>query len=77
VGTVIRGHEFRYSTVDAWEGRPEELTLAMERGTGFQAGRDGLVFGNVLALYTHVLASGTPQWASGLVAAARRRKSSR
>ncbi len=77
VGSVIRGHEFRYSTVDAWDGQPEELTLAMERGTGFQGGRDGLVFGNVLALYTHVLASGTPAWASGLVAAARRRKSSR
>jgi len=77
VGTVIRGHEFRYSTVDAWDGQPEALTLTMERGTGFQSGRDGLVSGNVLALYTHVLASGTPEWAPGLVAAARRHAAGR
>lgn len=71
IGTTIKGHEFRYSTVDAWEGQPEELALNMERGTGFQAGRDGLIKKNVLALYTHVLASGTPEWARGLVRAAR------
>ena len=72
VGTRIKGHEFRYSTVHHWEGRPEELVLAMERGTGFAGGRDGLVKKNALALYTHVMASGTPQWVAGFIAAARR-----
>ena len=71
-GTEIRGHEFRYSTVARWEGRPEALVMRVERGTGFQAGRDGLVYKNTLALYTHVLASGAPAWADGLIRAARR-----
>ena len=71
VGTVVRGHEFRYSTVARWEGDTGALALRMERGTGFVDGRDGLVRNNTLALYTHVLASGTPQWAEGILAAAR------
>ncbi|HHB76787.1 MAG TPA: cobyrinic acid a,c-diamide synthase, partial [Desulfobulbus sp.] len=44
--------------------------LKVERGTGFVSRRDGLVKNNVLALYTHVLAPGTPDWAAGLVRAA-------
>jgi len=72
VGIRIKGHEFRYSIVKNWEGDPEDLVLEMERGTGFRDGHDGLVKNNVLALYTHVLASGTPQWAEGFIAAARR-----
>ncbi len=71
VGTVVRGHEFRYSTVARWEGDTGALALRMERGTGFVDGRDGLIRNNTLALYTHVLASGTPQWAEGILAAAR------
>jgi len=72
-GTVIRGHEFRYSTVDQWPGNPGRLVFRVERGTGFTEGRDGLLNNgkNVLALYTHVLAPATPQWADGLVRAAR------
>jgi cobyrinic acid a,c-diamide synthase len=72
VGTRIKGHEFRYSTVHSWDGRPEDLAFSMERGTGFFAGRDGLVKNNALALYTHVLSPGAPQWAEGFIAAARR-----
>ncbi|MCI5122237.1 MAG: cobyrinic acid a,c-diamide synthase, partial [Candidatus Electrothrix sp. AUS4] len=49
-----------------------ELALRMERGTGFQGKRDGLVKKNVLALYTHVIAPGTPEWAAGLLRAASR-----
>jgi cobyrinic acid a,c-diamide synthase len=63
----IRGHEFRYSTVLDWQGRTEELALKMTRGQGFMAGRDGLTVNNVLALYTHVHADGTPQWAEGFM----------
>ncbi len=74
VGTRIKGHEFRYSTVDQWEGSSDELTLRMERGTGFMEKRDGLQKKNVLALYTHVLASGTPEWAAGLLRAAQKHK---
>jgi cobyrinic acid a,c-diamide synthase len=72
VGARIKGHEFRYSTVHQWDGAPEDLVLQMERGAGFSGGRDGLVKNNVLALYTHVMASGTPQWVEGFIAAVRR-----
>ncbi|MHB8809821.1 MAG: cobyrinate a,c-diamide synthase, partial [Desulfobulbaceae bacterium] len=74
MGTTIKGHEFRYSTVLQWEGRAEDLSLRMERGTGFMDGRDGLVKNNVLALYTHVLALGAPEWAVGVMGAAKRYK---
>jgi len=72
VGTRISGHEFRYSHVDAWPDDPEMLALRVDRGVGFAGGRDGLVYKNVLAMYTHIHALGTPQWAVGLVGAARR-----
>ena len=71
MGARIKGHEFRYSMVHQWDGVTEDLALSMERGAGFFGGRDGLVKNNVLALSTHVLASGTPQWAPGFIAAAR------
>ncbi|MBU0681118.1 MAG: cobyrinate a,c-diamide synthase [Proteobacteria bacterium] len=70
-GTRIKGHEFRYSRVAYWPGNPDELALDMERGVGFVAGGDGLVYKNVLALYTHIHAIGTPEWAPALVAKAR------
>jgi len=57
--------------VEAYGG-PDDLVLAMERGTGFVGKRDGLQTRNVLALYTHVLAPGTPEWATGLLKAAHR-----
>ncbi|MDZ7642496.1 MAG: cobyrinate a,c-diamide synthase [Desulfurivibrio sp.] len=70
VGSVLKGHEFRYSTVESGSPEPAELVFSMRRGTGFSAGRDGLCYRNVLALYTHVHALGTPQWAPALVARA-------
>ncbi|MGX9728667.1 MAG: cobyrinate a,c-diamide synthase [Candidatus Electronema sp. VV] len=77
IGTQIKGHEFRYSIVKNWDGRPEDLSLRMERGTGFQGKRDGLLKNNVLALYTHVLAPGAPEWEAGLLRAAENCKSKR
>ena len=70
VGTEIKGHEFRYSRVEEWGGATAQLVLRMERGVGFVEKRDGLVFKNVLALYTHIHALGTPAWAPALVAKA-------
>lgn len=78
-GLQIKGHEFRYSKVQRWDGKSSELVFKVERGTGFCEGRDGLVYKNVLALYTHVLAGGTPAWVNGFIRAAaehRRRTSS-
>ncbi len=70
LGEKIRGHEFRYSQVLDWQGDTADLALEMERGVGFMENRDGLVYRNVLALYTHIHALSTPQWAARLAAKA-------
>ncbi|MGQ9491386.1 MAG: cobyrinate a,c-diamide synthase [Anaerolineae bacterium] len=46
-------------------------TYRLNRGNGIGGGRDGLVWRNVLASYTHLHAAGAPGWAEGLVQAAR------
>ncbi len=71
-GMIIKGHEFRYSTILQWDGTDNDLAVKMERGTGFMNGRDGLVKNNVFATYTHILSNGTPEWAQGIMEAARR-----
>ncbi len=70
LGTLLRGHEFRYSY--ARSVRTEELRAAfrMQRGTGFDGERDGLVYKNVLASFCHFHAAGTGEWASAIVAQA-------
>ncbi|MFH0810501.1 MAG: cobyrinate a,c-diamide synthase [Pseudomonadota bacterium] len=65
-GRVVRGHEFRYSRVLDYGGGLK-LAFRLERGHGFQDGRDGLIYKNVLAGYTHVHALGTKEWAFSLV----------
>ncbi len=79
VGAVIKGHEFHYSRVSDWHGRSEDLVFSMVRGTGFSDQRDGVRYKNVLALYTHIHALGTPDWAPAMVRNARqwRKKSGR
>jgi cobyrinic acid a,c-diamide synthase len=67
IGTEIRGHEFHYSRVSHWTGDKNELVFHMKRGVGIDKDRDGMVYKNVLATYTHVHAVGTPQWAPALV----------
>ena len=52
-----------------YPGRGSEADLAfeMQRGVGFMGHRDGLVYKNVLALYTHIHSLSTPQWAGNFV----------
>jgi cobyrinic acid a,c-diamide synthase len=66
-GTVLRGHEFRYSY--ARSARTEDLHTAfrMQRGTGFDGVRDGLTYKNVLASFCHFHAAGTREWAAAIV----------
>ena len=66
-GAEIKGHEFRYSTILEWSGKSGDLVFKMRRGVGFSEGREGLVMNNVLALYTHIHALGTPEWAQGFM----------
>ncbi len=68
-GTVIRGHEFHYSRLV--DEPSEETAFRVERGTGLGAHRDGLIYNNVLASYLHVHAIATPEWAEGIVNAAK------
>ncbi len=75
LGSLIRGHEFHHSRLVAALELP--CVYRLERGSGLQGKRpdaqpvDGLVVGNVLAAYTHLHAAGAPDWAPGLVAAAK------
>jgi cobyrinic acid a,c-diamide synthase len=66
-GAEVKGHEFRYSKILDWQGSADQLVLKMVRGHGFINGRDGLTYKNVLALYTHVHADGTPEWADNFI----------
>ncbi len=70
-GTELRGHEFRYCRVHEDGGASKASALAVERGYGFDGGRDGLVYKNVWACFCHVHALGTPQWAAGMIRQAR------
>jgi cobyrinic acid a,c-diamide synthase len=66
-GTVLRGHEFRYSY--ARSARTEDLrtVFRMQRGTGFDGARDGLTYKNVLASFCHFHAAGTREWAAAII----------
>ncbi|MFP4036217.1 MAG: cobyrinate a,c-diamide synthase [Desulfobacteraceae bacterium] len=67
-GTVLRGHEFHYSRpVFTGPGEPVEPVFKVRRGRGLNGEWDGLTRKNVLAVYTHVHAAGTPFWAEHLV----------
>jgi cobyrinic acid a,c-diamide synthase len=75
VGSRLRGHEFHHSRLIELPEIP--CAYRLERGSGLHGmtpGRprlDGLVWGSVLASYTHLHAAGAPDWAPGLVGAAR------
>jgi cobyrinic acid a,c-diamide synthase len=77
VGMELKGHEFHYSRVLKWQGTDDDLVFAMKRGSGVVNQRDGIVYKNVLATYTHLHALGTPFWAEALVRNAVARKSTK
>jgi cobyrinic acid a,c-diamide synthase len=66
-GTILRGHEFRYSYPRSIPIEELRLAFRMHRGTGFDGARDGLVYKNVLASFCHFHAAGTRDWAAGVV----------
>jgi cobyrinic acid a,c-diamide synthase len=71
-GTVLRGHEFHNSRLISIS--TENLlitTYSLLRGKGLGDSRDGIVYRNVLASYTHLHIGGAPDWAKGLVHRAR------
>ncbi len=68
VGTKYRGHEFHYSFIGP-EKEKIETVFALSRGTGCFDKRDGILYKNIVAGYTHLHAGGNG-WAEGLVKAA-------
>lgn len=71
-GTVLRGHEFHYARVLEYERNRVETAFKVRRGTGFDFGRDGVTYKNVLASFCHVHALGEKEWAEAVVDAALR-----
>jgi cobyrinic acid a,c-diamide synthase len=67
VGTTLKGHEFHYSRVTRFDLNPKSLAFAMKRGAGILDGKDGVCYKNILATYSHVHATGTPEWAEALI----------
>jgi len=67
-GNILRGHEFHYSYVKH-TGKNEKVFFAfrIQRGQGIKDGKDGICYRNVLATYTHLHASGTGEWAEGIM----------
>jgi cobyrinic acid a,c-diamide synthase len=69
-GEVLRGHEFHYARVVP-AGVEPPTACAMTRGTGSLAGRDAFIVNNVWASFTHLHAASSPEWAGGIIRAAR------
>lgn len=72
-GAVLHGHEFHYSHIV----RQPDMPIAackMSRGTGCYDKRDGLILNNIWAGYTHLHVAASPEWAAGILRAARKHK---
>jgi cobyrinic acid a,c-diamide synthase len=66
----LKAHEFHYSSLD---NLPAETTYAyaVERGHGVDGRRDGIVYKNLLASYTHLRATANCDWPARFVRFAR------
>lgn len=66
-GTSIRAHEFHHSRVVNLQEEKVNFAYRLHRGWGIDGERDGMVYKNVLAAYSHVHALTTTRWAESLV----------
>jgi cobyrinic acid a,c-diamide synthase len=73
---LIHAHEFHYSSV---ENFPPELEFAYDvaRGHGVDGRRDGMIYKNLLASYSHLRDVGSHHWAARFVDFVRRCKTGR
>src|SRR2546426_1033372 len=74
-GLRARGHEFHYSSLKTHPSTDFACTVTDAQGR--RKGQDGLMRGNVLALYTHLHFASQPHLARSLLACARARKGER
>jgi cobyrinic acid a,c-diamide synthase len=70
MGLTIRGHEFHHSKVSIKKG--VKFAYQIRRGYGIDGKRDGVLYKNMFATYTHLHALGTPNWAEAFVSLAAR-----
>lgn len=70
-GEIVKGHEFRYSSILDIDYQDHEMAFRMERGKGITAKKDGFFKNNTFGTYTHIHALGTPSWAPSLIRNAR------
>jgi cobyrinic acid a,c-diamide synthase len=64
-GTVLKGHEFHYTGPVNTKGA--RFSAEVKRGFGFDGKRDGLIYKNLFATYTHLHALGVKDWAKRLL----------
>ncbi len=62
----IRAHEFHHSSAERI-GMDAGFAFQVLRGRGVDGTRDGMVYKNILAAYTHIHSLGTPGWAPAFV----------
>ncbi len=70
MGLAIRGHEFHHSRLSMKNG--VRFAYQIKRGHGIDGKRDGVLYKNMFAAYTHLHALGTPCWAGAFVSLAAR-----
>jgi len=68
IGLAVRGHEFHHSKISIKKG--VKFAYQIRRGHGIDGKRDGVLYKNVFAAYTHLHALGTPSWAEAFVSLA-------
>jgi cobyrinic acid a,c-diamide synthase len=71
---VLHAHEFHYSSLDNLPAGTR-FAYTMSRGHGIDGGRDGIVYKNLLASYTHLRSSAGCDWPAKFVRFARERRS--
>jgi cobyrinic acid a,c-diamide synthase len=75
VGTILKGHEFHYSSF--YKQSNLKFALNMKLGHGIDNKSDGIVYKNLFASYTHIHALGVPEWAESFCKLAQQYKSSK
>ena len=75
-GEILKGHEFRYSSILDIDYQDYEMAFKMERGKGICNKKDGFFKRNTFGTYTHIHALGSPSWAPSLIKKARAFKES-
>jgi cobyrinic acid a,c-diamide synthase len=67
---TLRAHEFHYSAIDHLPA-DTRYAYVVKRGHGIDGGRDGIVYKNLLASYTHLRATAGCDWPTRFVRFAR------